>query len=182
MSRPTPLPGRPVRGSRSGRPVMALLDLLGRRWTLRLLWELREGPVRTFRELQERCGDVSSSVLADRLRELAEAGVTERTETGYGLTDAGVELLARLAAVGGLGLPMGERSSRALTGVGWTARWSAAPKPQADTRSAASALPGSQCLGEDSLRTAERRTPGRCHPGHGTRAPIRSERRRSLRG
>ena len=31
-----------VRGSRSGRPVMALLDLLGRRWTLRIIWELRE--------------------------------------------------------------------------------------------------------------------------------------------
>ena len=31
MSR-TPKPGRPVRGSRSGVPVMALLDLLGRRW------------------------------------------------------------------------------------------------------------------------------------------------------
>ncbi len=96
MSRPSPLPGRPVRGSRSGRPVMALLDLLGRRWTLRLLWELREGAVPTFRELQERCGNVSSSVLADRLRELADAGVAERTEAGYGLTDAGAELLARL--------------------------------------------------------------------------------------
>ena len=96
MSRPSPLPGRPVRGSRSGRPVMALLDLLGRRWTLRLLWELRDGAVPTFRELQERCGNVSSSVLADRLRELAEAGVVERTEAGYGLTDAGAELLARL--------------------------------------------------------------------------------------
>ena len=33
---------RTVRGSRSGRPIMALLDLLGRRWTLRILWELRE--------------------------------------------------------------------------------------------------------------------------------------------
>ena len=96
MSRPSPLPGRAVRGSRSGRPVMALLDLLGRRWTLRLLWELREGAVPTFRELQERCGNVSSSVLADRLRELTEAGVAERTEAGYGLTDAGAELLARL--------------------------------------------------------------------------------------
>ena len=96
MSRPSPLPGRPVRGSGSGRPVMALLDLLGRRWTLRLLWELRDGAVPTFRELQERCGNVSSSVLADRLRELAEAGVVERTEAGYGLTDAGAELLARL--------------------------------------------------------------------------------------
>lgn len=96
MSRPSPLPGQPVRGSRSGRPVMALLDLLGRRWALRLLWELRDGAVPTFRELQERCGNVSSSVLADRLRELAEAGVVERTEAGYGLTDAGAELLARL--------------------------------------------------------------------------------------
>ena len=31
-----------VRGSKTGRPVMALLDLLGRRWTLRIVWELRE--------------------------------------------------------------------------------------------------------------------------------------------
>jgi len=49
MSRPSPLPGRAVRGSRSGRPVMALLDLLdllGRRWTLRLLWELHGEPCR----------------------------------------------------------------------------------------------------------------------------------------
>ena len=34
-----------VRGSRTGRPVMALLDLLGRRWTLRIVWELRDGPL-----------------------------------------------------------------------------------------------------------------------------------------
>ena len=33
---------RAVRGSRTGRPVMALLDLLGRRWSLRIIWELRE--------------------------------------------------------------------------------------------------------------------------------------------
>jgi len=58
----TPLPGRPVRGSATGRPIMALLDLLGRRWALRVLWELRSGPVPSFRELQSRCGGVSSSV------------------------------------------------------------------------------------------------------------------------
>ena len=40
----TVLPGRPARGSKSGRPIMALLDLLGRRWTLRIVWELRERP------------------------------------------------------------------------------------------------------------------------------------------
>ncbi|HTO53257.1 MAG TPA: transcriptional regulator, partial [Myxococcota bacterium] len=41
---PTPRPGAAVRGSRSGRPIMAALDLLGRRWALRVLWELRNGP------------------------------------------------------------------------------------------------------------------------------------------
>src|ERR1700728_621810 len=70
LPKPTPLPGRPVRGSASGRPIMALLDLLGRRWALRVIWELREAPSPSFRELQRLCGDISSSVLADRLREL----------------------------------------------------------------------------------------------------------------
>jgi len=39
-----------VRGSTTGRPIMVLLDLLGRRWTLRIVWELRDAP-RRFREL-----------------------------------------------------------------------------------------------------------------------------------
>ncbi|WP_203930804.1 winged helix-turn-helix transcriptional regulator [Virgisporangium ochraceum] len=93
----TPLPGRPVRGSRSGRPVMAILDLLGRRWTLRVLWELRADPVPTFRTLQHRCDGVSSSVLAERLSELREAALVERTEDGYRLTDQGRTLLDTLA-------------------------------------------------------------------------------------
>jgi hypothetical protein len=33
-----PLPGRAVRGSTTGRPIMALFDLIGRRWTLRVIW------------------------------------------------------------------------------------------------------------------------------------------------
>ena len=99
-----PRPGRPVRGSDTGRPVMALLDLLGRRWTLRVLWELRTGPVPSFRELQSRCGGVSSSVLTDRLAELREAGIVERADDGYRLSARGAELgqtvlqLARWAA------------------------------------------------------------------------------------
>jgi DNA-binding HxlR family transcriptional regulator len=88
----TPLPGRPVRGSDTGRPVMALLDLLGRRWALRVLWELRTGPVPSFRELQGRCGGVSSSVLTDRLAELREAGIVERADDGYRLSQRGGEL------------------------------------------------------------------------------------------
>ena len=41
-----------VRGSRTGRPIMALLDLLGRRWTLRIIWELREDRALTSRALR----------------------------------------------------------------------------------------------------------------------------------
>jgi DNA-binding HxlR family transcriptional regulator len=96
MPRPTPLPGRRVRGSTSGRPIMALLDLLGRRWALRVIWELRASPGPTFRELQTRCEGVSSSVLAERLRELGEAGIVTHTGGGYTLTDQGKALLTLL--------------------------------------------------------------------------------------
>ena len=96
MPRSTPLPGRRVRGSANGRPVMALLDLLGRRWTLRVIWELREDAAPTFRELQSRCDSASSSVLADRLRELTEAGLVEHGGAGYALTQQGRGLLERL--------------------------------------------------------------------------------------
>ena len=95
-AQPAPLPGRPVRGSTTGRPAMALLDLLGRRWALRVIWELRDGSALTFRDLQSRCGDISSSVLNDRLRELREAKVADRTVGGYRLTAEGQGLLAAL--------------------------------------------------------------------------------------
>jgi hypothetical protein len=49
MTPSSPLSGKTVRGSRTGRPVMALLDLLGRRGSLRLLWELRDGHPQSFR-------------------------------------------------------------------------------------------------------------------------------------
>ena len=75
---------------------MALLDLLGRRWTLRVLWELR-APVPTFRALQAQCHGMSSSVLSQRLAELGEAGiVATRPAGGYELTPEGDALLAAL--------------------------------------------------------------------------------------
>jgi DNA-binding HxlR family transcriptional regulator len=88
-----PRPGSPVRGSDTGRPIMALLDLLGRRWALRVIWELRESEL-SFRELQRRCGAISSSVLNDRLAELRAAGIAESGDSGYRLTAEGRELLA----------------------------------------------------------------------------------------
>ncbi|MGD9886173.1 MAG: winged helix-turn-helix transcriptional regulator [Reyranella sp.] len=84
-----------VRGSRTGRPIMVLLDLLGRRWTLRILWELREAPLR-FRELQGLIG-ASPTIVNTRLAELRAARLVELDEaTGYRLTALGGELLQLL--------------------------------------------------------------------------------------
>jgi DNA-binding HxlR family transcriptional regulator len=94
---PTPKPGQPVRGSQSGRPIMALLDLLGRRWTLRIIWELREETL-NFNELQGRCDKMSSSVLTQRLNELREALIVEQNQEGnYRLSQEGKELIAAFA-------------------------------------------------------------------------------------
>lgn len=72
---------------------MALLDLLGRRWALRILWELREGPL-TSRTLRAACDEASPSVLQARLSDLRDAGLVEHTAgSGYGLTDRGREFL-----------------------------------------------------------------------------------------
>lgn len=92
MASETPLPGRPVRGSTTGRPLMAALDLLGRRWSLRLLWELRAEPTGA-RALRERCDAMSSSVLYERLAELTAAGLIDKNADGaYELTAVGVAL------------------------------------------------------------------------------------------
>jgi DNA-binding HxlR family transcriptional regulator len=81
-----------VRGSRTGRPIMALLDLLGRRWTLRIMWELRDGSL-TSRALRTACDEASPTVMQARLSELREAGLLELAQgDGYGLTELGKEL------------------------------------------------------------------------------------------
>jgi DNA-binding HxlR family transcriptional regulator len=75
---------------------MAALDLLGRRWALRILWELRDD-ASGFRELPARCDDMSSSVLRDRLAELTEAGLVDRPDgERYSLSELGLELGAAI--------------------------------------------------------------------------------------
>lgn len=76
---------------KSRRPIMRVLDVLGRRWSLRALWELRDGP-RTFRALRQACDDVSPSSLNQRLAELRALGVVALGEAGYDLTATGIEL------------------------------------------------------------------------------------------
>lgn len=110
-----PLPGRPVRGSTTGQPLMALLDLVGRRWTLRILWELRDGPL-GFRALRASCDQMSQSMLTVRLHEMRAAGlVTVEPDGRYRRTPAGDELgveMLRLDA--------------------WARRWAALLQPQGD--------------------------------------------------
>src|SRR3954465_2592849 len=80
-----------VRGSTSGRPIMALLDLLGRRWSLRIVWELRDQPL-TSRALRSACDEASPTVLQARLSELRGAGFVELSGDGYSLTATGRDL------------------------------------------------------------------------------------------
>lgn len=99
MPAKAPLPHQPVRGSASGRPIMALLDLLGRRWGLRVLWELQSGPL-TFRALQAACDGVSPTVLQQRLKELRAARlVVHDGGRGYALTEAARRLQPNLMAL-----------------------------------------------------------------------------------
>ncbi|MFF8787942.1 winged helix-turn-helix transcriptional regulator [Streptomyces sp. NPDC015125] len=105
----TPTPGQPVRGSTTGRPLMAALDLFGRRWSLRVVWELHEGAL-GFRALRGRCGNMSSSVLRQRLVELIESRLVHQTPDGhYALTELGQEAHTALSPL-----------------VDWSTAWAAA--------------------------------------------------------
>jgi DNA-binding HxlR family transcriptional regulator len=110
-----PKPGEAVRGSRTGRPVMALLDLLGRRMALRILWELsRAGAPLTFRAL-ERAAGTNPALLNARLKELRAARLAVHGAGGYALTEDGEALVALL-------LPVAD----------WAERWAAALKESGD--------------------------------------------------
>ena len=86
------VPGVPVRGLSSGRPIMVALDLLGRRMCMRVMWELR-GKRLTFRALQAAVG-TNPTVLNTRLTELREALLVDHDVGGYGVTDHGRKLIA----------------------------------------------------------------------------------------
>lgn len=118
-----PTPGKPVRGSDTGRPLMAALDLFGRRWALRIIWELSDGP-RGFRPLQQRCDGMSSSVLRQRLLELVEARLVHRDSNGsYSLTHLGLEAQRAL-------LPLSQWSDRWADAL--TATSTKSPSPDQD--------------------------------------------------
>jgi len=99
-SKPATRSRAPGSGARANRPVATVLDLLGRRWLLRVLWKLGVERL-TFGVLREPCNAISPSVLNRRLAELRQAGVVEvATRHGYRLTDEGRELARALRAIG----------------------------------------------------------------------------------
>ena len=72
--------------------MAAALDLFGRKWALRVIWELRVGPL-NFRALQAACRKVSPSVLQQRLHELGSVGLIEKIpRLGYRLSTRGERL------------------------------------------------------------------------------------------
>jgi DNA-binding HxlR family transcriptional regulator len=98
--RDLPMPGKPVRGSKTGKPLMALFDLLGRNWAMGVLWQLCQGGACTFRELQTRCESISPAVLNSRLKELHLTLLIEKTSKGYQPTALGQELAELLFPFG----------------------------------------------------------------------------------
>src|SRR5437660_10450119 len=82
-----PVPQRPVPGFQTGYPIVAALDLLGRRWILRILWELRTGPM-GFRALQALCDQMSPSLLSQRLSLLQTTGLIHHPAEGLSYSTA----------------------------------------------------------------------------------------------
>ena len=78
-------------------PGDELFDVLGRRWALRLIWEMGDAAL-TYRELASRLPDMSTSSLTQRLRELRAARLVEHAN-GYRLTPTGRELRKLLGSM-----------------------------------------------------------------------------------
>jgi DNA-binding HxlR family transcriptional regulator len=74
---------------------MVAMDLLGRRGSLRILWELRTGPL-TFRALQA-ASEMNPASLNKRLKELRELEIVGHAGAGYHLTAHGKSLVSALS-------------------------------------------------------------------------------------
>jgi DNA-binding HxlR family transcriptional regulator len=93
--------------------IAAALDVVGDRWTLLILRELSFGDQR-FTDLRTGLPGIATNLLAERLRDLEEAGLVEQRElpppaarTVYALTaDAGRRVLPVLRALARFGLPL----------------------------------------------------------------------------
>ena len=103
-------------------PIALGLDVLGERWTLLILRELIGG-ARRYGDLRAQLPGIATNLLADRLRELEDGGLVDRTElpppiarTVYTLSDKGwLKVPPVVQALAAFGLEMVEPTESALT-------------------------------------------------------------------
>ena len=103
-------------------PIARGLDVLGERWTLLILREVLGGP-RRYGDLRAELPGIATNLLADRLRELEEAGLIDRTElpppaarTVYTLSAAGWRKVPPvIQAIATFGLDLLEPGDSAFT-------------------------------------------------------------------
>ena len=103
-------------------PIAKGLDVLGERWTLLILRELIGG-ARRYGDLRGQLPGIATNLLADRLRELEEAGLVDREElpppiarTVYTLSQTGWrKVLPVVKAIATFGLGMVVPDASALT-------------------------------------------------------------------
>lgn len=103
-------------------PIARGLDVLGERWTLLILRELLGG-ARRYGDLREALPGIATNLLADRLRDLEDVGLIDRTElpppvarTVYSLSDEGWQKVPPvIRAVATFGLNLLEPAESALT-------------------------------------------------------------------
>jgi DNA-binding HxlR family transcriptional regulator len=103
-------------------PIAKGLDVLGERWTLLILRELIGG-ARRYGDLRAQLPGIATNLLADRLRELEDAGLVDREElpppvarTVYTLSETGWrKVLPVVKAIATFGLDMVVPDDSALT-------------------------------------------------------------------
>jgi len=103
---PAPSHGQPVVAC----PVRAVLDVIGGKWKILILWQLTGGACR-YSDLNRRIPEVSERMLVKQLGELVDDGLVARTQypevpprVEYALTERGASLKPLLSQLAEWGL------------------------------------------------------------------------------
>ena len=106
---------------RSGCAINAAVEVLGDSWSLIILRDIVFGARRQFRELLTLNDEgIASNILSNRLRKLVQQGLLARADTArgkrgtYSLTEAGIQTVPVMVALGTWGMSHRE-TSRELT-------------------------------------------------------------------
>jgi DNA-binding HxlR family transcriptional regulator len=98
-------------GSRSGCAINAAVEVLGDPWAMLVLRDIMFGERRHFRELIAGSEEgIATNILASRLKQLVAAGLLTRDDArrgqraAYSLTEAGIQVLPVMVALGNWGL------------------------------------------------------------------------------